>query len=353
MFLEETRMGMDKQQILDFVDKFADKMAEHKQELTEYDQHIGDGDHGINMARGMAAVEEKKPAFQDKDIGDILKTVGMTLVSTVGGASGPLYGTAFMKAGMAAKGKEELTDDDLIAVFDAMIGGIQTRGKAQQGEKTMLDAIIPAADAFKAAVAEGKDTQQALEEADKKAWEGVEYTKTIRATKGRASYLGERSIGFQDPGASSISYMIDALTEASGKPVGESEAADTVGIVIVSHSPKIAEGVLDLALEMAPNARIAATGGLSDGSIGTDLTAVRKAIDTVMSPAGVIVLIDLGSAYMSSEMAVEMSDHPELIHIVDAPLVEGALFAAVESSVGNDIDRIMEVMRKSKIEPKF
>lgn len=346
-------MGLNKEQILTFVDNFADKMGEHKQELTEYDQHIGDGDHGINMARGMAAVEEKKPTFQDKSIGDIFKAVGMTLVSTVGGASGPLYGTAFMKAGMAAKGKEELTDEDILAIFDAMIGGIQTRGKAVAGEKTMLDALMPARDAFKEAIESGKNTAEALRAADEAAWEGVEYTKTIRATKGRASYLGERSIGFQDPGASSSSYMIDALVEAAGDVPGEPDAVDTVGIVIVSHSPKIAEGVMDLALEMAPDAKIAATGGLSDGSIGTDMASVQNAIDAVMSPAGVILLVDLGSAYMTSEIAREMSKNPELIHIVDAPLVEGAMFAAVESSVGSDIDRILTVMKKAKTEPKF
>lgn len=346
-------MSMTKDQILVFVDNFADKMHEHKQELTEFDQHIGDGDHGINMDRGMSAVEEKKPGFEDKSIADILKAVGMTLVSTVGGASGPLYGTAFMKAGGAVKGAEELTEQQIADIFDAMICGIQLRGKAVEGEKTMLDAIMPARDAYKAAIEAGDDIAAALKKADEAAWNGVDYTKTIKATKGRASYLGERSIGFQDPGATSVSYMIDAMTEAAGGAPGESEAADTVGLVIVSHSPKIAQGVVDLALEMAPDARIAATGGLPDGSIGTDLGSIREAIDAVMGPAGVIMLVDLGSAVMSSEMAIELSDYPELIKIVDAPLVEGALFAAVEASVGSDIKRISEVLARSKTEPKF
>ncbi|MGI6108860.1 MAG: dihydroxyacetone kinase subunit DhaL [Eubacteriaceae bacterium] len=346
-------MSITKDQILVFVDGFADRMHEHKQELTEYDQHIGDGDHGINMDRGMAAVEEKKPSFEDKSIADILKAVGMTLVSTVGGASGPLYGTAFMKAGAAAKGLDQLSNDDVTAIFDAMIGGIQTRGKAVQGEKTMLDALMPAREAFAKAAADGDNTAEALKKADQAAWNGVEFTKTIKATKGRASYLGERSIGFQDPGATSVSFMIDALTEAAGGAPGESDAGDTVGIVIVSHSPKIAQGVVDLALEMAPDARIAATGGLPDGNIGTDLAAIREAIDAVMSPAGVILLVDLGSAVMTSEMAIELSDNPELIKIMDAPLVEGALFAAVEASVGSDIKRISEVLARSKTEPKF
>lgn len=349
-------MSVTKEEILKSIDLFADKMDAHKAELTEYDQHIGDGDHGINMDRGMKAVEDKKDTFKDKPISDILKAVGMTLVSTVGGASGPLYGTAFMKAGMAAKGKEALSAQDVSALLEAMIGGIQQRGKAVQGEKTMLDALIPAKEAFDKAVADGADVAAALQAADQAAWDGVEYTKTIRATKGRASYLGERSIGFQDPGATSAAFLIDALTGAV-KPEdlpGELEDdSDTVGIVVVSHSKEIAEGTKRMAKEMAPTARIACAGGLKDGSIGTDLESITEAIDEVMSPKGVIMLVDLGSALMTSQMAIETSEDPSKVEIMDAPIVEGTIFAAVEASIGSDIPRIKEVLKKAKEEPKF
>jgi dihydroxyacetone kinase-like protein len=207
-------MAATKQDVLKFIELFDHKMEEHRQALTDMDQAIGDGDHGINMNRGMKAVGEKLPTVQDKTISDILKSVGMTLVSTVGGASGPLYGTAFMKAGMAAKGKDELEAADVSALLEAAIGGIVTRGKATTGEKTMLDAIVPAKEAYDKAVADGKSITDALVDAEDAAWKGVEFTKTIIATKGRASYLGERSIGFQDPGATSITYMIQAAKEA-------------------------------------------------------------------------------------------------------------------------------------------
>ncbi|MBC3804760.1 dihydroxyacetone kinase subunit L [Acetobacterium fimetarium] len=206
-----------KAEVLDFIRIYADKMAEHRQELTDLDQAIGDGDHGINMSRGFKAVMEKLPTVEDKSIDEILKSVGMTLVSTVGGASGPLYGTAFMKAGMATKGKEALADEDVIKALDEAVGGIQFRGKAEKGEKTILDSMIPAIDAIKACINEGKTMEAALIEAEKAAWAGVEYTKTIIATKGRASYLGERSIGHQDPGATSMAYAFQALNEVAQK----------------------------------------------------------------------------------------------------------------------------------------
>ncbi len=199
---------------MDILQATAKRIEAEKAFLTELDNEIGDGDHGINLARGFAAVEKKLPELADKDIGAILKGVGMALVSSVGGASGPLYGTAYMKAGAAMKGKTELTPDDLAAAFDAAIGGVQMRGKAHEGEKTMLDAQIPASKAYKDALAAGKDVKAALGEAVEAARKGVEYTKTILATKGRASYLGDRSIGHQDPGATSSLMILEELEKA-------------------------------------------------------------------------------------------------------------------------------------------
>lgn len=186
-------------------------IEENAQFLTDLDAAIGDNDHGINMARGFKKVGTDLPALEGKDIGAILKKAGMDLVSTVGGSSGPLYGTAFMKAGAKAAGKNEIGLEDFLAMMDEAIGGVQLRGKAVRGEKTMLDAMIPAQEAMKAAAAGGADTAVVLQAGVKAAEEGVEYTKTIIATKGRASYLGERSIGHQDPGATSFTLILKAI----------------------------------------------------------------------------------------------------------------------------------------------
>ena len=163
------------------------------------------------MARGFKEVEKKLADLSGKDIGSILKTVGMSLVSTVGGASGPLYGTAFMRAGVAVGAKTEIDGNDFIAALEAAIGGIEMRGKAHEGEKTMLDALIPALNAIKKSYAENNDFKAALTRGVEAAEKGVEYTKTIIATKGRASYLGERSLGHQDPGATSSCLMLKVI----------------------------------------------------------------------------------------------------------------------------------------------
>ena len=195
--------------MIEILKAMAARIDKEKDFLTELDNEIADGDHGINMAKGFNAVVPKIEAMAGKDIGSLLKTTGMTLVSTVGGSAGPLYGTAFMKAGAALKDKMEIDANDLIAAVDAAIGGIQMRGKAVEGEKTMLDAICPAHKAFKAAIEAGEDVKAALGKAVEAAQAGVEYTKTIKATKGLASYIGDRSIGHQDPGATSATYMYE------------------------------------------------------------------------------------------------------------------------------------------------
>ncbi|MBR6089931.1 MAG: dihydroxyacetone kinase subunit L [Anaerolineaceae bacterium] len=189
-----------------------ERISENRDFLTDLDREIGDADHGVNMARGFHAVTEKVPSDQE-DIGAVLKKAGMTLLSTVGGASGPLYGTAYMEAGKNAAGKTTLTAEDLNTMFEAAIAGIQKRGHAVKGEKTMLDALMPAHDAYAEAIASGEDTLSAMDKACAAAEAGVEFTKTIRATKGRASYLGERSIGHQDPGATSALITLQAIRD--------------------------------------------------------------------------------------------------------------------------------------------
>ena len=199
---------MNTKKILAIIAAIAKKIEAEKDFLTQLDNEIGDGDYGINLARGFKSVEEKLPSLADKDIGAILKGVGTQLVSTVGGASGPLYGTAFMKAGNVCKGKTELTAEEFAAAMDAAINGVKMRGKAVEGEKTMLDALCPAYKALKTDIDDGKNLVEALKDAVAAAAQGVEYTKTIIATKGRAAYLGERSLGHQDPGATSSLFML-------------------------------------------------------------------------------------------------------------------------------------------------
>lgn len=185
----------------------------NKEFLTDLDSPIGDSDHGINMSRGFNAVNNSLKEFDSKDLSAILKKVGMTLISTVGGASGPLYGTAFLRAAGVIQGKTSITISDGVFMLFAAVQGIKDRGKAVRGEKTMLDALEPALDAFSNASKENKPLITCLEYACYAAQQGVEFTKTIKATKGRASYLGDRSIGHQDPGATSSLIMLQAITD--------------------------------------------------------------------------------------------------------------------------------------------
>lgn len=205
---------VDNDKVLQILDNIGDRIIENKMFLNDLDTAIGDGDHGINMARGFTNVKEKLKDLQGKDFTTIFNTVAMTLISTVGGASGPLYGTAFMKSAATVKGKEALDSEDLLNILKASIDGIQMRGKAVKGEKTILDSLIPAYEIYDKALNDGSSGTEALEKAVVAAKDGVEYTKTIKATKGRASYLGERSIGHADPGATSSKIILEAILEA-------------------------------------------------------------------------------------------------------------------------------------------
>lgn len=202
---------MNTEKVIQIILNMSRRMEKEKELLTDLDNAIADGDHGINMARGFSAVEEKITALTDKDIGTVLKTTGMTLVSAVGGSAGPLYGTAFMRSGMVMNGKTEMDISDFIECLKASVEGIMQRGKAVQGEKTMIDAMIPSLEAIQKAVAVGASDKDAILCGVEEAKKGVEFTKTIAATKGRASYIGERSIGHQDPGATSFTYLLEEI----------------------------------------------------------------------------------------------------------------------------------------------
>jgi len=208
------RMSLGHDDVVRWIRAFAAEIGANKEQLTQLDAAVGDGDHGINMDRGMSAVLAKlDAATEEQDIGALLKTVGMTLVSTVGGAGGPLYGTLFLQMGTAVSGKDELGPDDWAAALEAGIAGVQARGKAEPGDKTMIDALIPGRDALKSALAEGASFEDALRQSADAAGQGMRDTIPLVARKGRASYLGERSAGHQDPGATSSHLLLEAAAE--------------------------------------------------------------------------------------------------------------------------------------------
>lgn len=192
---------------------FAAVVADNKTYLTELDSAIGDADHGINMDRGFKAVVAKLDGQGTGDIGATFKTAGMTLVSTVGGASGPLYGTLFLQLGVATAGKGTLEPDDWGAALDAAVQGVTARGKAEPQDKTMLDALIPGRDAYQRALADGATFAEALHRSANASEEGMEATIPLVARKGRASYLGERSAGHQDPGATSSFLLLRTVAD--------------------------------------------------------------------------------------------------------------------------------------------
>ena len=204
---------MTNEDVLRWLERTADVLHENRTYLTELDSAIGDADHGINMDRGFSAIRAKFPSMASMDMATQLKTVGMTLVSTVGGASGPLYGTAYLRAAATATGKQDLTPADVVAMLEAFLGGIMTRGKAQAGEKTMIDALTPALAAARQALDQGASLAEITSRATAAAEEGMKATIPMLATKGRASYLGERSIGHQDPGATSSWLILRCLAE--------------------------------------------------------------------------------------------------------------------------------------------
>jgi phosphoenolpyruvate---glycerone phosphotransferase subunit DhaL len=199
-----------------WIGDFAGAIAEHRQELVRLDTAIGDADHGTNMDRGMRAAVEKLDATDGDDIGGLLKAVGMTLVSKVGGAAGPLYGTLFLQMGMASAGKSELDLAGWTDALEAGVKGVQTRGKAELEDKTMLDALLPAVDALRAAAGDGASLGDALTRSADAAEEGMKATIPLEARKGRASYLGPRSVGHQDPGATSSHLLLRAAAERFG-----------------------------------------------------------------------------------------------------------------------------------------
>jgi phosphoenolpyruvate---glycerone phosphotransferase subunit DhaL len=205
------------QATLDVVREMAAAMEEHRRYLTKLDSEIGDGDHGNNMHRGFQAALERLDSADPSSPAEVLKTVSMALVSKVGGAAGPLYGTAFLRASTALQEKEEVSAEDAAEALEAALGGIKQRGKAEVGDKTIVDALAPAVEAAKGVASNGSVAEVFRAAADA-AEEGVESTVPLAARKGRASYLGPRARGHQDPGATSTYYLLDAAARSLEGP---------------------------------------------------------------------------------------------------------------------------------------
>ncbi|HEU4495091.1 MAG TPA: dihydroxyacetone kinase subunit DhaL [Rubrobacteraceae bacterium] len=205
------------QDTISIIRDMAAAMEEHRRYLTKLDSEIGDGDHGTNMHRGFQAALERLDGANPATPADALKAVSMALISKVGGAAGPLYGTAFLRASTTLQGKDELSAEDAAEALEAALGGIKQRGKAEVGDKTIVDALAPAAEAAKGAASEAKGSVAGVfRAAAEAAKEGAEATIPLVARKGRASYLGPRSAGHQDPGATSTYYLLDAAARSLG-----------------------------------------------------------------------------------------------------------------------------------------
>ncbi len=203
--------------VVGWIRAFAAVVEDNRAYLTKLDSAIGDADHGSNLHRGFQAVVAKLEGTEENDVGKTLKTVGMTLVSKVGGAGGPLYGTLFMQMGGPLTGKARVTPQEFAAALESGVKGVQARGKAELEDKTMLDALLPAVDAISSSLATGANLQEALERAAEAAAKGMEATTPMVAKKGRASYLGERSAGHQDPGATSSYLLLKAASDTLSK----------------------------------------------------------------------------------------------------------------------------------------
>jgi phosphoenolpyruvate---glycerone phosphotransferase subunit DhaL len=203
--------------VRDWIRAYGAAIAEHRAELVRLDTAIGDGDHGTNMERGMRKAVEKVDDTAGEDIGAVLKAVGMALVSSVGGAAGPLYGTLFLQMGTASAGREELDLAGWTAALEAGVNGVQARGKAEPGDKTMIDALVPALEALRAAVDDGSGLAEALRRSADAAEEGMRATIPLEARRGRASYLGPRSVGHQDPGATLTQLLLAVAADTFGE----------------------------------------------------------------------------------------------------------------------------------------
>jgi dihydroxyacetone kinase-like protein len=206
-------MAVTREDVLRWLGALQEVFAENQQQLTALDSAVGDGDLGSSLDRGFTAVQLELSANPPADLRSAFQNVATVLIRTMGGTAGPLFGTFFLRAGAACAGKSELAPADVMALFQAGVEGIQQRGKAAIGDKTMLDALLPAVDAMRGALEAGSGLTEILERGAAAAEAGMRATITMQARKGRASYLGERSVGHQDPGATAAHLLLKAAAD--------------------------------------------------------------------------------------------------------------------------------------------
>jgi phosphotransferase system enzyme I (PtsI) len=335
---------------------WAAAIGENEQHLTALDAAIGDADHGANLRRGVAAVIAQLDAHPPSTVAEALTLAGEALVGTVGGASGPLFGTLLLRAAAAAAtDRPALDGPGLAAALRAGTDGVRERGRAEPGDKTMLDALLPAIDAFDGALASGQPLDRAVRIAADAARAARDATARMVAKRGRASQLGDRSLGAIDPGSASAALLLDALAAALGAeatptptapsgaaPPSTAPIAPRVGIVLVSHSYALAQAARLLADEVVGEhpPRIALAAGRADGGTGTNATRVAAAISEASQGRGVVVITDLGSAVLSADMALEQLGGRIPVRVVAAPFVEGLLAATVRAAAGDELDTV-------------
>ncbi len=206
-------MAVSKQDVLRWLDTLQKVFAENRQQLTDLDSAVGDGDFGISLDRGFTAVQAELTAKPPADLRAVFQSAAGVLIKTMGGSSGPLFGTFFLRAAASSADKSELAPADVVALFQAGVEGLQQRGKAAPGDKTMMDAWLPAVNAMRGALDTGSDLTEILDQGAAAAEAGMRATINMQARKGRGSYLGERSVGHQDPGATATYLLFKAAAE--------------------------------------------------------------------------------------------------------------------------------------------
>ncbi|WP_424216796.1 dihydroxyacetone kinase subunit DhaL (plasmid) [Streptomyces sp. BI20] len=342
--------------------------------LTELDAVIGDGDHGANLVRGLtavgAALDEAAPATP----GELLVLAGTTLTNTVGGASGPLFGTVLRRAGKNLGTLPAPTPAALATALDAGLRSVRKLGGAEVGDATLVDALAPALHALAQGAEAGRPVREVLAETAAAARAGADATEVLVARKGRASYLGERSVGHQDAGANSVALLMEALlsaVDANGRgpaagsvpvpaqrpvpepgpaPVAVPEAVPEaaaagarVGVVLVSHSAAVAESVAVLSralLGSADPGPLAVAGGLPGGGVGTSADLIERAVRAADEGRGVAVLCDMGSAVLTVRALLAEGTLPAGTRLVDAPFLEGAVAITLTAALDGDLDAI-------------
>lgn len=328
------------------IDSTAEAVFENVTILTELDMPIGDGDHGINMERGLKAALSQRDKLAEFSFSKALQKIGSTLVMNIGGASGPLYGSLCITMGKAGE-QESIDAAGMARIFAEGVEAVKRRGKSDAGEKTLLDVLVPVSQALQKAADGSLPLAGILDAVRAAADQGLESTRDMVATKGRASFLGARSAGHLDPGAKSSQLLVHAVCQsiAQHQEVDREEkpAPSCVGIVVVSHSADVARGAVDMVHHMVGDeVPMAWCGGDPVQRRGTDVSAIKNAIEKVWSPAGVAILVDLGGSETNSEMAIEMlpGDWQDRVVICDAPIVEGTIMAATEAAGGGSLEQV-------------